>query len=286
MDLARCLDGLHLGQKPDMAVNPVIPVGIIPDPCNVAFTLQWETYEPVILFMQWTLTEPTYTPLHKRFRGVQYECGYITHWPRLECLRQREAGPTLHHTFVLPTLPPGTVVWFRMTTSCTLLKPIQYTPPLHLTIPECPTGPSFIKVTRTLNSTGSTTDSIFFQNVIAGSAALFNAPAGRTLINQSGHWQGYAYGRVRQLFSFPNTGTTWRIRFDGFTGAYQPAPEIVTLHDGGEYDFVLNFDYTHIQGTTEQITVVAEKIAGPDALIQFRGDSNSPLVLTEIFGNP
>lgn len=264
-----------------MAVSPVIPNGILDDPCNVAPIKRWQTYEPVILYLQYTTTAPTLKAITKRYRGLDTECGFKVYWPPLTCIRQIETAASIYHHFALPTLPPGTKLYYRVTTDCNLKVKNQFTPPLVYDYPTCPTNAGFVKITR-LTNTGSSNPIGELNNVhVAGNAALENLTLGAVLINSTGTWQGYSYGRFQQTASSPNTGTLWRIRFNGFTPQMANPEVTVTLTNNQTFDFLLNYTYHHVQGVTKTITVQAERVSGPSAIGRFQSGI-SPSVLTAI----
>lgn len=266
-----------------MAINPVIPNGLLNDPCNTATVKQLRSYEPAHLFLQWTTIEPYYTPLKKSFRGIDFECGYTTHYRQLHCVEQKEQGLTLYHTFVLGTFDPGTVIWYRLTTSCNVTDPISFSPPIKYIIPPCSAVGGFVKVQRVTNTGSSNPISCVFTSVVGGNPALFQAGTGKTIQGPAGHYQGYSFGRFRSTLNSPATAATWRISFNGFPG-YYPNPFIdVSLLQNQAYDFVLNFDYQKTNAISTTIGVQAQRISGASAIGRFEASAGSPCVLTQIF---
>lgn len=268
-----------------MAVSPVIPNGILDDPCNVAPIKRWQTYEAVILYLQYTTTPPTLKPITKRYRGLDTECGFKVYWPPLTCIRQLETAASIYHHFQLPTLTPGTKLYYRVTTDCNLKVNNQFTPPLVYSYPSCPATGSFVKITRTTNTSSSNPIAQFENTLVAGNPSLCNLTSGTVLINQTGLWQGYSFGRLQQTLGSPTVPTTWRIRFNGFQ-PHMANPEVITsLVNNQTYDVVLNFTYNHIQGISKNINVLAERVSGPTSLARWLSGT-SPSVLAEFFTPP
>ncbi|MBA7527122.1 hypothetical protein ES705_19296 [subsurface metagenome] len=66
------------------------------------------------LFMRWHYYEPTRTPLTKRIRGRDIQCGYKYTWDHPHILRQTQKGNTFLHTWRLTDLIPSETIWFYL----------------------------------------------------------------------------------------------------------------------------------------------------------------------------
>lgn len=260
-----------------MSVSPSVPHNILWDPCNNFQTLQWTSYEPVILWLQWTQEQPTVIPVTRRFRGREYPCGYSVTMPHVNCTRQVEPGPSITHTFELPTLVPGTPMWYRVATDCNPKNPVSSTPPLRRDVPDCPTTTGFIKVRRATNSVSSSSVSLALPDIVGGNPSFYNAPNQCPQTAGTGHYLGYAIFTFRQNLSIPNTGTTWRFSYSGGIPLTAYTPVDATLRDNDEVDVVLNLDWANAGAGSTIVRVEANKLSGPDAVGQFRGSTHPAL---------
>ena len=264
-----------------MAINPVIPSGLLNDPCNIGHVKQFTSYEPAHLFLQFTLEKPTLVPLRKQFRGTTFECGYKTLWPKLTCVEQKEPGSTITHTFNIGTLEPGTKIWYRLSTSCSPTDPISYSPPIEYIIPPCNTTGSFCKLDSVINSGASVTvrNNLTFPG--SGDPTMYASTLNAIRIMPPGTWQGYTYGRITNTNGSLIVPTLFRVHFDGFPASYNPESFTTNLVRNQTADFLLNYTYIKNDSLLRFINVFGERVSGPTAFLRFL-NAAAPATLTAI----
>lgn len=265
-----------------MAINPVIPRGLLNDPCNIQPVKQFTSYEPVHLFLQYTTEEPTLIPRRKRYRGTDFECGYTVKWPMLQCVEQKEPGNTITHTFPLPTLPPDSCIWYRLSTSCVATNPISFSPPIKYCYPPCQTTGTYIKIQRETNTARGSNIICPMIIFVAGDINMWNQAGGQINLTQIGTWQGYSYGRIRCELGSAITPTVFRVSIDRGSTPFPGATVDISLLNNQELDFVVNYTYTKTTTINDSIRTFLTRISGPSALARFIATPTSPCVLTAI----
>lgn len=112
--------------------NP-IPTHYDKPPCGTTPTIVIQTFSYAHLYL-WVFNRlPTLTPIHVGHRGRRRSMRYKGVPEYYRCIPQIEAGQTNLHSFTLPTLPIGSVIWLAYADNCNskfatwISAPWQYT---------------------------------------------------------------------------------------------------------------------------------------------------------------
>lgn len=182
-----------------------IPKGYDKPPCGTTPTIIIDTLGPAHLYL-WVFNRlPTLTPRHVDHRGRRRSVRYKGVPEYYRCIGQLEAGETTLHTFTLPTLPIGSVVWLAYADSCNSKFSSWVSAPWQYTYVECDpsggfcalygmeTGLLFPDPSRAIATNGTFSDG---NPAMVASGAALKALVGGT-------YQVSVYGRARN-----GSGTT------------------------------------------------------------------------------
>lgn len=161
-----------------MAVKPPFPRDFWQTPCGAQLTINWTSYEPVVLWLIWTLRAPVRSPRYRTLRGVPVECGFTDTLVETSAISQGNAGASLQHTFTLPALPAGTTVYYTVSTSPTYHPGQASSPVYSRQITACPPGVNYCRLATTQREQFSSGMLAYWRYLLDGNPAMDNHPLG------------------------------------------------------------------------------------------------------------
>lgn len=213
------------------------------DPCSSSPTLIFRTSGTGFVRMRITTRKPGSSPRYKTFRGITTVCGWQCHLQSQATIVEEGNGNTNLHTFTLPTMSSGTVIYYTLEIRQPDLSWSTITPCYRFQYPTCPTiGPSC--KARSTSSANLTDGTLMPLNSPLIFGASNQGPfSNRLRVFGAGTWGLYFYGSV--VAAFQTANFRFRIRHD-LTGSIVaettsgllnvlPAPEIANVTASGRF---------------------------------------------------
>lgn len=125
-----------------------VPISWYQDPCNEDPSNTYQTVRAGHLFLIYTAVLPIQRTRWITVRGVPRACGFYSDIAPLGCLEQLQDGDTFYHSWLLPTFPPGTILYYAITDDCDVSLRTTTTPVIVYTYSECPANANNVRVGR------------------------------------------------------------------------------------------------------------------------------------------